>query len=1012
MNEFSWGGLFYLYPNNNHTMALILQIQGDEQPDFTPSTDVLQYRNTYYPKPITRDVNVKTHKVELNDKNFVQFEFDDDTVWFSNSKEITKLFADSTVKTRDGAKEEITVIISSELGRDLITERGGGLKKVLLKVVRIFLRKETPGQAVVSLAADFERQVLETEPGLYSIGDDFSLSKFTTPAAASVQPYLLFLHGTMSSTMKSFGKMVDKQTWRNIKATYGNNVLGFQHRSLTESPLKNVLDLITLLPDNCTLHVVSQSHGGVVGEALSRFYNAVGGTQGFNNDELALFKKQPGDLQNIAAIKNAGKQIVIEKFIRCAGPAAGTTLASSHTENILNLLANTIGLVATVLYPALRHLLVAAVEQENNPNGGLPGLQALRPDSAFIQAINSAGGTQIDNALVIISGRDNYFHKRALVKLTGLFFPDDNDSIVNTVSMWSGTPRTKLVQYFRDEGTNVCHFNYFENDSTILKFEDALLKIPFGDPIPGFTAQPIVSASTIPWFGTREAPPVAVALAEPITLNKNYYVNVGPGGTFKPSGNAAYDTVPPDVDKIIGELKAKNNLNKVVLYFHGGLVSARSGMDTADRITSLVRQDAEAPYPIAFVWETGIIETLVANLKDLRETELFQKLLVKALKIAAKRLGIEIPDGTPGLASRGVDKLSDDQVAKELAKPEPFDNISVNTGTRSVNTDQDLTILEAQLNMEVQAEINKDRHLQDLIVRDKSETEKQNLNGQLLDATTKETRSRGIISTAQMVKSLATVIYRTVKRMIQKRDHGFYPTIIEEILREIYVANLGAWFWKQMKDKAAEMWLPDATQVPSADLTQHAGTYVLRSLNKYGDETNQDITMDLVGHSAGSIAVAELMSVLANYPRLKVRHIIYMAPAITSKLFKEKVMAYTGRFQTFRMFTMSDDYETKDMMLWYVYPRSLLYFISGCLENGFDEYILGMERYLKDVKPYNGDPLLNDIKTFLQTSPNMYVYAVTKQDAADGLQTLSEHHGDFDNDKPTLKSMMSIIMTP
>jgi pimeloyl-ACP methyl ester carboxylesterase len=264
-----------------------------------------------------------------------------------------------------------------------------------------------------------------------------------------------------------------------------------------------------------------------------------------------------------------------------------------------------------------------------------------------------------------------------------------------------------------------------------------------------------------------------------------------------------------------------------------------------------------------------------------------------------------------------------------------------------------------------------------------------------------------------MVKSLATVIYNTVKRMIQKRDHGFYPTIIEEILREIYVANLGAWFWKQMKDKAAEMWLPDTTQVPSADLTQHAGTYLLRSLNKYGDETGQDITVDLVGHSAGSIAVAELMAVVANYPRLKIRHIIYMAPAVTSKLFKEKVIARAGQFKTFRMFTMSDDYETKDMMLGYVYPRSLLYFVSGCLETCVDEYILGMERYLRDAKPYSEESILKDIRTFLQSSPNMYVYAVTAQDAVDGLKTFSKHHGDFDNDTDgTLKSMMSIIMTP
>lgn len=56
---------------------------------------------------------------------------------------------------------------------------------------------------------------------------------------------------------------------------------------------------------------------------------------------------------------------------------------------------------------------------------------------------------------------------------------------------------------------------------------------------------------------------------------------------------------------------------------------------------------------------------------------------------------------------------------------------------------------------------------------------------------------------------LAAIAYRVIRRHVRGRDHGFYPTVVEELLRELYLANLGAWVWDQMKEKAAAMWLPN-----------------------------------------------------------------------------------------------------------------------------------------------------------------------------------------------------------
>ena len=997
MNCDSWEGLFAFIHLKISVMTVKMRILGKEESDFTPSTDLLEYQKTYYPEPPTRDAKIQPHTVTLEDNHFVQFEFDDDTVWFSSSQNIAELFPDSTIRER--GTNEVTVSIPFELGRDIVQERGGGLKRVLLKIVRVFIRKKTPEQTVLELAADLEKQVLGNDPGLYSIGDDFSMTKFTAPATPVTEPYLLFIHGSLSSTLKSFGKLADTDTWRAIKTTYGDRVLGFQHKSVTDGPLKNTLDLVNALPKNCKLHVVTQSHGGVVGEVLSRFYNSVGGVKGFSPQELALFKDQPQDQATIAQIAAINTNITIEKYIRSAAPAAGTTLASDRLDRWLNLFSNLIGLVAGPLYPTIRHLIIAAIEAKNDP-AQLPGLQALKSSSPFIRALNFPGGTQIDNSLVIISGRAKFFKKRGLVILTQMFFREDNDFIVNTESMYAGTPRTKSVQFLMDEGREVNHFNYFGNETTLLKFGEALLTVPFGTAIPGFTPRQILLLKDIPSLLALRA-----RATETVNVDKLYYINVGPGGTFKPSGDGTTDTTAEDVDKIISKLKGNTTTN-VLLYFHGGLVNAKSGMETAERITSLALKGNKV-YPIAFVWETGLVETVGANLKELYQTELFKKILTKALKIAAKKLGINIPGA--GL-SRGTGQLTDADVLKELEKQVPFENMAV-TRSRSANDTNDLLLLESQLQTEVQLEVNSDSEMKELIAAEKTPTEKLNLDPQLIDGDMPGVRTRGLVSTGKLVKALATVIFKTVKRFIQKRDHGFYPTVVEEIFREVYIANIGAWFWKQMKDKAAEMWLPNTT-TSSNDLSQHAGTYLLRSLQDYGDAIGKNIRLDLVGHSAGSIAVAELLNVLKDYPRLEVRNVVYFAPAITSKLFNEKVVANKNRFKSFRMFTMSDEYEKKDHLVPYVYTRSLLYFISGCLENGgkeSDEYVLGLARHMKDEPPYSNVPLLESVRNFLTPIAKTCVMSVTAQGEPEGSESASETHGGFDDDEGTLKSLMFIL---
>ena len=88
------------------------------------------------------------------------------------------------------------------------------------------------------------------------------------PAAA--EPTLLFIHGTASSTEGSFKALWMEMYLSHLVCPYGERIYAFEHRSLTESPVANALDLVMKLPRGARLHVVSHSRGGLVGELLAR----------------------------------------------------------------------------------------------------------------------------------------------------------------------------------------------------------------------------------------------------------------------------------------------------------------------------------------------------------------------------------------------------------------------------------------------------------------------------------------------------------------------------------------------------------------------------------------------------------------------------------------------------------------------------------------------------------------------------------------------------------------------
>jgi tetratricopeptide (TPR) repeat protein len=310
----------------------------------------------------------------------------------------------------------------------------------------------------------------------------------------TTSPMLLFIHGTASSTQGSFselwnpaGNTVGDTVWLDLQKKYKENIFALEHRTLTHSPIDNILDLLERLPIGCRLHVVSHSRGGLAGELLCRgqFNNS---REPFTEQDIELFdtKKVSGLAGLLAETKKdyqrhqeqlkklntllLEKQPVIERFVRVACPARGTTLASGKLDVYLSGILNVIGLIPALklspIYGLLKAFTLAVAKERTKPEQ-LPGLEAQMPGSPFIAMLNSAPES-VKAHLAVIKGD---IEPTGILKKISMFFLDrfyesDHDLVVNTPSMDGGARRDTRIPVLFDQGKDINHFRYFENTRT------------------------------------------------------------------------------------------------------------------------------------------------------------------------------------------------------------------------------------------------------------------------------------------------------------------------------------------------------------------------------------------------------------------------------------------------------------------------------------------------------------------------------------------------------------------
>lgn len=499
-----------------------------------------------------------------------------------------------------------------------------------------------------------------------------------------------------------------------------------------------------------------------------------------------------------------------------------------------------------------------------------------------------------------------------------------------------------------------------------------------------------------------------------MALDKKYYIHTQRNGRLG-------DSKPEDIDAIFQDIAASD---RVVIHFHGGLVSKTSALGMAERLRPEYEEFAR---PLFFIWESGLTETwgnnadeLARELVKIAGEEIFKKLTSTVTKWTVGKLNAEA--GTKGPASDNLplDDLHAIEMHKATTGQEPYDDLEPpepDVVTDVDETDEGALIAELSGDPDFIAQV--ESILVGLDTEDSDElkaalphvepvpTEMSPDVLQEMAAAGPEPGEKGLISAAYLARRAANVLFRVVRRYRAGRDHGIYATVVEELLRELYLASLGAATWHIMKNETADTFQP-STGDP------RAGELFLRKLQDLGDDRPSRIV--LVGHSTGAVFINNLLDATRKARedgRLAADFaydgVVFLAPACTFTDFARVLPKEDEAplFHQFRMFTMNDERERANRLASIAYPRSLLYFVSGVVERepdgagAFDMPLVGMDRYYARTVPppdvYGSlAPEIKAVRDFV-LNDNRAVWSPTETGSRPGFMADAISHTGFDD---------------
>jgi hypothetical protein len=430
------------------------------------------------------------------------------------------------------------------------------------------------------------------------------------------------------------------------------------------------------------------------------------------------------------------------------------------------------------------------------------------------------------------------------------------------------------------------------------------------------------------------------------------------GGKFEETSEA-------DLQAAFAKLAATGS-DHLCVFFHGGLVSRDSGLQTArDLIQGYI--DAGA-YPFFFIWNSDLLTVIDELLRPYRRdpgfVEAANRIVVEAAKKIAGALNL---DTDLRAVARARSRAAPTDLESLARFAEPYDK----AWTRNRG---------AQLPV--------------------SPEEIADFGQWLVDR--KPAAQRQPSFTRSKTLGPANAFARVIERLNSGHGHGLYTTVIEELFIALGLADMLAEpIWGRMKLDI------DAAFTQEADA---GGTAFLQNLG-VAWKRNPSLKVTLIGHSAGAIYLQRFVEVFDDFfaaqPARQVE-IVTLAAALSFERMNEGLAVLKRRASGVRMFGLSDTREGGYWEVPGIYNKSLLYIVSSLCESDpeADKPLVGMQRYWSRTRPYD-QPYINAVNDFVRSSRT--VWSPSRKAAPPGYRSNAKRHAGFPVEKETDASIRYVL---
>ncbi len=481
---------------------------------------------------------------------------------------------------------------------------------------------------------------------------EFTLTPVQDGDIPTDAPILVLLHGTFSSTSGSFGHLLEHHgppgeapLWDRLERMFPGGIYGLEHRTVTESPIRNAIDLAKALPKGAQVSMLSHSRGGLVAELVARAARKDFDDDGaFDDMDRAILRKagapeeQLDDLTDLKRTLTL-RRLTVDRIVRVAGPVGGTTLASGRLDRFLSVTLNTFDLIpalrASVAYDLFQSFMVGLVKAKADP-AKLPGLEAMRPLGPIVRLLNRAD-IELSSRLINIAGdfEGTGILRKLAEMASDFFFEDENDFVVNTPSMSRGMRRVEPAVTVDVSGETVTHFTYFTDLRARTSIMSGLL--PQAEFLP-------LAAPGVPRGGRREPEPFIdmsarddasqpVCFVLPGVMGSHIYqddkwvwvnpLRLATGGVNRLRRDAPDVEPGPMLNMFYGDMAHYIGRNhKAIAFSYDWRASI---METADILAERVRRELEVPdRPIRFLAHS--MGGLVVRAFQHRHKDLWQRI--------------------------------------------------------------------------------------------------------------------------------------------------------------------------------------------------------------------------------------------------------------------------------------------------------------------------------------------------------------------------------------------------